>query len=125
MVGERVGRHRRKGNGDIPVVAPTPERRRHGPVEHGVETVTYDADGRAARALADHALGTIESMARRGVISDEAVTAAESFRGDFQTAALQALRAAQMRERTGSGLLPQDISFRAERARQRVYEAIQ
>src|SRR5215472_9985684 len=64
-------------------------------------------------------------MARRGVISDEAVAAAERFRSDFQTAALQALRAAQMRERTGTTLLPQDISFRAERARQRIYEAIQ
>ena len=65
-------------------------------------------------------------MARRGVTSDEAVAAAERFRSDFQTAALQALRAAQMRERTGSTIImPQDISFRAERARQRIYEAIQ
>jgi hypothetical protein len=64
-------------------------------------------------------------MARRGVISDEAVVAAGRFRSDSQTAALQALRAAQKRERTGPGcLLPQDISFRAERASQRIYEAI-
>ena len=70
------------------------------------------SDGRASRALADHALGTIERMARRGVNSDEAVAAAERFRSDFQTTTLQALRAVQMRERTGSGLL-QDPAGRA------------
>jgi len=45
-------------------------------------------------------------LARRGVISNDAAAAAERFRSDFQTAALQALRAAQMRERTGTTLLP-------------------
>jgi len=52
-------------------------------------------------------------MARRGVNSDEAVAAAERFRSDFQTTTLQALRAVQMRERTGSGLLLQDPAGRA------------
>lgn len=105
--------------------APNLERLRHGPIERHVEVVVYDHDNRPSRAVAPKALGLVERMAQRGAISDEMAAAAERFRSDFHTSALEALRAAQMHERITSGLLQQDISYRALRARRRILEAVE
>jgi len=108
-------------------LSPTPERLRRGGIDRGIEVVSYDRDDRPVRSLADRAAGTIERMARKGTISDEMADAAERFRIDFRAGALQTLRAAAMREpvgRTGTPLLPQDIGYRAAKARDRVFEAI-
>lgn len=89
-----------------------------------VETVTYNEDGRAVRSLADRSLGVIERMAKRGVITDSMAAAAGQFSSDFLVAALQPMRAASMRERTDSRFIPQEISWRAARARGRVMAAM-
>ena len=104
--------------------APSLERRRHGPIEHGVETVAYDRDDRPVRALADRAIGTIERMLRRGAIDEPMADAAERFRTDFHIGALEALRAASMRERTSSGSILKDLSWQSALARDRIYKAI-
>lgn len=104
--------------------APTLERRRHGLIEHGVETVAYDNDDRPVRALADRAVGTIERMVKRGAIDDTMADAAERFRGDFYVSALEGLRAASMRERTSSAPTDLHISWHAARARDRVFSAL-
>lgn len=103
---------------------PTLERLRQGPVEHAVETVTYDRDERPVRSLADRAIGVLERMARRGAISDEMVAAAERFRADFTIGHLEPLRASQMRERVSGASQVPEASYRSLRARQRVVEAI-
>lgn len=89
-----------------------------------VETVTYNEDGRAVRALADRSLNVIERMAKRKVITDAMADAAARFANDFLIAALQPMRAASMRERTDSRFIPQEISWRAARARGRVMQAM-
>lgn len=104
--------------------APTFERRQHGPIDHGVETVAYDTDDRPVRALADRAVGTIERMVKRGAIDDTMADAAERFRGDFYISALQTLKAASMRERTSTAPTDLHISWHASRARDRVFEAL-
>lgn len=103
---------------------PTPERAGHGEFER-VETVTYNEDGRASRSLADRSLGVVERMAKRGAISDAMAEAATRFRNDFLIAALQPMRAATMRERTDTPPhVPQEISWKAARARGRVMMAM-
>jgi hypothetical protein len=104
--------------------SPPSERLRHGAVDHGVETVAYDKDGRAVRGLAYRAIGTLERMARRGAIADEMVDAAERFRADFTVAALEPLRAAQLRERVGCEPVSTELSWRAALARRRVQNAL-
>jgi len=112
---------------DDELVRPTLERLRHGPIDPHVEVVSYDSDDRPVRSLASKALGTIERMARKGTISDQMADAAERFRSDFRTGALQTLRASAMREPIGSTrapLLPQDIGYHASKARDRVFEVM-
>src|SRR5215831_11968348 len=91
---------------DDELVRPTLERLRHGPIDPHVEVVSYDSDDRPVRSLASKALGTIERMARKGTISDQMADAAERFRSDFRTGALQTLRASAMREPIGSTRAP-------------------
>jgi len=103
---------------------PSAQRAMHGEFEP-VETVTYDKEDRPTRSLAFKVAGTIERMAKRGAISDLMADAAARFRGDFIVAALQPMRAAQLHERTDvQPYLPQEISFRASRARGRVMAAM-
>lgn len=109
--------------GDIEL--PTAERIAHGGFDYGVETVTYDNDGRPYRSLTAKAIGTIERMAKRGAISDEMVEAAERFRTDFHISLLEPLRARGWRERVGAGVLQRELPFRAQRARDRALDAIQ
>ena len=108
--------------GDIEL--PTAERIAHGGFDYGIETVTYDNDGRPYRSLTAKAIGFIERMAKRGAISDEMVEAAERFRLDFFMSTLDPLRASLMRERVGAGVTERELTFRALRARQRVSDAI-
>jgi hypothetical protein len=104
--------------------AATPERRRHDLVEHAVETVAYDSDGRAVRGLADRALGTLERMAKRGAITDDHMLAAERFREEFLVAALEPLRAAQLRRVIGLPSSQAVMSWRTAHARNRVQKAV-
>jgi hypothetical protein len=105
-------------------IGPTGERLSHDDFER-VETVTYNEEGKATRNLADRSLGVIERMAKRGAISDDMADAANQFRGDFLTAALQPMRAASLRERTDRRhFVPQEVSWRAAKARGRVMGAM-
>lgn|SRR5262245_13861105 len=104
-------------------IGPTGERLRHGTIER-VETVTYNEEGKASRNLTDRSLGVVERMAKRGAITDKMAEAAVRFANDFQIAALQPMRAASMRERTDARYIPQEISWRAARARGRVMAAM-
>jgi len=109
-------------------LSPTPERLPRGGIDRGIEVVSYDRDDRPVRSLADRAVDTIARMARKGTISDEMAAAAERFRTDFRAGALQTLRASDPGRTpirsTGTRMLPQDIGYRAAKARDRVFEAI-
>jgi Domain of unknown function (DUF6456) len=89
-----------------------------------VVTVTYNEEGKASRSITDRRLGVIERMAKRGAISDQMAEAAVRFSNDFLIAALQPMRAASLRERTDARFIPQEISWRATRARGRVMSAM-
>lgn len=104
-------------------IGPTGERLRHGSFER-IETVTYNEEGKATRNLAERSLGVIERMAKRGAITDQMADAAVRFGNDFAIAALQPMRASSLRERTDNRFVPQEISWRATRARGRVMAAM-
>jgi hypothetical protein len=122
MPGKRSGQAAGNHPGDE--AGPTPERRRHGPVER-VERPMADAAGRPARPY--RAPDTLLIMERRGSITPAMRQAGEDFRARFEVAQLDPLRAADLarfrfgergREREAPGL-------RIEAARRGVWAAIQ
>ncbi|MGH7111145.1 MAG: DUF6456 domain-containing protein [Stellaceae bacterium] len=107
-------------------VAPTPERRNHGPVER-IEQTIADGGGRPARPY--RAVDTLAVMQRRGSITPTMRQAAEDFRVRFAAAQLDPLRAFDW-SRLRSGVLPrrfgvEDAGLRTEAARRQVWRAIQ
>jgi len=106
--------------------APTPERRRQGPVEL-LERTIGDSAGRPSRPY--RAVDTLAIMERRGSITAGMRLAGEAFRGRFTVAQLDPLRALDLsRLRLGErSLRPEGEApgLRIEAARRGVWRAIQ
>jgi len=104
-------------------LAPTEERRRHGPIER-LERSIADEAGRAARPY--RAVDTLATMERRGTITGGMRTAAEDFRARFATAQLNPLRAFDYsRPKSGGvGSGAGGPGLRIEAAREHVWRAI-
>jgi hypothetical protein len=106
-----------------PGLAPTEERRHHGPVER-VDRPIADEAGRTARPY--RTVDTLATMERRGTITAGMRQAAEDFRARFASAQLDPLRAFDYsRPRSGGGRAgPHESGLRTEAAREHVRRAI-
>ncbi|HTV88007.1 MAG TPA: hypothetical protein VME41_03230 [Stellaceae bacterium] len=108
-----------------PGAEPTPERRRHGPVERAAHAIA-DAAGHPARPY--RALDTLQVMERRGSITAGMRQAGEDFRARFTLAQLDPLRAIDLRRLRLDGEAGRDRDapgLRIEAARRAVWLAIQ
>jgi hypothetical protein len=105
-------------------VTPTPERRRHGPVER-LERAIADEEGRPARPY--RTVDTLALMERRGSITAAMRQAGEDFRTQFRRAALDPLRALDpARPPVALGRrLADEPSWPIEAARRAVWRALQ
>jgi hypothetical protein len=104
---------------------PTPERRRHGPVERAAPAIAYAA-GHPAHPY--RALDTLLVMERRGSITAGMRQAGEDFRARFALAQLDPLRAADLTHLRLDGERRRDRDapgLRIETARRTVWGAIQ
>jgi len=105
-------------------VAPSPERRQHGPIER-LERAIGDADGRPSRPY--RAVDTLAVMQLRGSISAAMRQAGEDFRNRFALAQLDPLRAldlSHLRLGEQSRKAPDAPALRVETARRAVWHAI-
>ncbi len=106
-------------------ILPTPERRKHGPIER-LERPIADESGRPARPY--RAIDTLAAMERRGSITAGMRQVGEDFRTRFATAQLDPLRAPDWsRLRTGGPTRFNDADapgLRIEGARNAVWRAI-
>lgn len=103
---------------------PTPERRRHDPVER-VDRAIADAAGQPARPY--RALDTLLVMERRGSITARMRQAGEDFRARFEVAQLDPLRATDLARLRfdGEGVQERQApGLRIETARRAVWRAI-
>ncbi len=102
-------------------LGPTPERLRHGDVERSAIAIADEA-GRPARPY--RATDTLARMVRNGTITPAMRQAADDFRALFARAALDPLRAADLRrppDGSGTGLA---LTERHTEARRRVWRAL-
>jgi hypothetical protein len=106
------------------LVAPTPERHRHGTIERLHRPIT-DASGAIVRP--HHAVDTLLAMERRGSITSAMRQAGQDFRRYFAMAQLDPLRAvdwSQPRSGGAAGSHRSDSSGRIEKAREFVWHTV-
>ncbi len=104
-------------------VPPTPERRRHGPIERLGRSIADEA-GRPARPY--RAVDTLLVMERRGSITPAMRQAGEDFRARFAAARLDPLRAQDWSRPRGGGVprSGEEPGLRSEAAREAVWRAL-
>lgn len=102
------------------IVAPTPERGRHDPIEREARQIV-DAHGNIGNPF--RVVDLILMMKRRGTITDAMAVAGWRFRDDFALGGLDALRAAPM-DRVGGGWHGDAPTVRQQAARDRVADAL-
>lgn len=102
------------------IIVPPLERWNRGEVERPSGHAIADSDGRPGSPF--RSVGTLAQMESRGSITKEMRQAGEQFHGDFVSAALEPLRAADMARVPVSGCVARIPGNLA--ARQRIWEAI-
>jgi hypothetical protein len=111
-----MAKSRRRRGADV--LAPTPERVSHDPVERLAHQIA-DADGAVARPFV--AIDTLATMERKGTINKQLRAAAEGFRRTFYAAQLDQLKAKDLSRPFVQNARHGDISQHAYIARARVW----
>lgn len=102
------------------VIAPTPERAQHDPVER-IGKQILDADGNIGNPF--RTVDVLAIMLRRGTITALMEKAGRQFRDDFDLGCLYGIRAAQL-VRIGSGSSGDAMAVSQQSARDRVHDAM-